>query len=78
VPLSPEKAGDVLAAVESFLDPSVAGESELLRPGFFSVAKCTHLFYERDVSTSSTARSIEIIILCVSDRSHMLWPADDA
>jgi hypothetical protein len=78
VPLSPEKAGEVLAAVESFLEPSVAGESKLLRAEFFSVAKCTHLFYKRDVSMASTSRGVQIVVLCVSDTSHTLWPVDDA
>ena len=59
VPLSPEKAGEVLAAVESFLEPSVAGEFSSLRAAvFFSVAKCTHRFYRCIVSTALTARYV--------------------
>jgi hypothetical protein len=58
VPLSPEKAGEVFAAVESFLEPSVAGEFSSLRAGFFSVAKCTHRFCECNVSTALTARYV--------------------
>jgi hypothetical protein len=45
VALSPEKAGDVLAAVDWFLEPLVAGESTSSRFGAFRpVAKWTHLF----------------------------------
>ena len=59
VPLSPEKAGEVFAAVESFLEPSVAGEFNSLRGAvFFSVAKCTQRFYRCIVSTALTARYV--------------------
>ena len=78
VPLSPEKAGDVLAAVESFFEPSVAGESCSLRPVFFSVAKCTHRFYGYNVSTALTVRVVGMVVLCVSDTSRTLWLAGDA
>lgn len=71
VSLSPENAGDVLAAVELFFEPSVAGEWTSLRPAFFSVAKCTHLFLD-DVSKVLVADSVEVVVLCVSDTSRTL------
>jgi hypothetical protein len=58
VPLSPEKAGEVLAAVDSFLEASVAGESTPLRAVFFSVAKCTQRFCKHNVSKTVTARHV--------------------
>ena len=58
VPLSPEKAGEVSAAVVPFPERSVAGEFSSLRAVFFSVAKCTHRFWRYNVSTALTARYV--------------------
>lgn len=77
VSLSPENAGDVLAAVELFFEPSVAGEWTSLRLPFFSVAKCTHLFLD-NVSEVSVSHSVEVAVLCVSGTSRTLWLVDDA
>jgi len=77
VPLSPENAGEVLAAVESFLEASVAGESNPLRVVFFSVAKCTQRFCKHMVSKTINPRSRRWRILYVSGMFRMLWLVDD-